>query len=135
MIYLGGHLNTNLLFKLHIKIKCKAAMINIIRTHSIQECFTKDTYHTLILSLPISHLDYSNSLLMVLPKKSINQMQHVQNTAAKLILNRHTKECATQCLKDLHQLPIQQRIDHKICTIVFKAQHKKAPNICRTNKY
>ena len=51
------------------------------------------------------HLDYSNSLLMGLPKKSINLMQHVQNTAAKVMLNRHTEDSATECLKKLHQLP------------------------------
>ena len=54
-------------------------------------------------------------------------MQHVQNTAGKLILNRHTKDRATQCLQELHWLPIQQRTDLRICTIVFKPLHKKDP--------
>ena len=64
---------------------------------------------------------------MSLPKKSINLMQHVQNTAAKVILNRHTTDSATQCLTELHWVPQQQRIEQQICTIVFKALHKKAP--------
>ena len=84
--YLGQYLNCNLLFRSHINITCKAA-INIIRIHNIWKYLTKDTCHTLILLLAISHLDYSNSLLVGLPEKSINLMQHVQNTLAKVILN------------------------------------------------
>ena len=33
--YLEGHLNSDLLFTSHIKIKCKAVIINIIRIHTI----------------------------------------------------------------------------------------------------
>ena len=115
--YLEGHLNSNLLFKSHIKIKCKATMINIIRLCSIQKYLTKDTSHILML---------------LLPKKSINLMQHAQNTAERVILNMHTKDSATQYLKELHWIPIKQRIDYKICTIVFKALQKRHQSICKT---
>ena len=63
-------------------------------------------------------------------------MQHVQNTAVKVVLKRHTKDSATQFLKELHWLPIQQRTDYKICTIVLKALHKKGTNVSeRPNEY
>ena len=104
--YFGGHLNSNLLFKSHIRIKCKAVMINIIRIQNMKKYLTKDTCHTLVLCLAISHIDYSNLLLIGLAKKSINLMEHVQHTEAKVILNRHTKDHATRSLKELCWLPI-----------------------------
>ena len=59
-------------------------------------------------------------------------MQHVQNYAANAILNSHTKDSATQYLKELHCLPIQQRSDYKVCTIAFKALHKRYQGIYKT---
>ena len=32
-----------------------------------------------------------------------------------------------ECLKSLHWLPIQQRIDYKICTLIHKCHNKQAP--------
>ena len=110
-------------------------MINIIRICSIWKYLTRDTCHTLILSLAISYLDHNNLLLMDLPKKSINVIKHVQNTEARVILNRHTEDSATQCLKELCQLPTQQRIDYQICTILFKALQKGSKVSARPNKY
>ena len=57
--YLGGSIDSNLLFKSYIKVKYKVVMINIIRIHSIQKYTKKDTSYILILSLVISHLEYS----------------------------------------------------------------------------
>ena len=133
--YLGTHLNSNLLFKSQIKIKCKAVMINIIRVNSILKYLIKDTCHTFILSLATAHLDYKNSLIIGLSKKSINLMQYEENTAAEVILKRHTKGSATQCLMEIYWLYIQQRIYCKICTIVFKALQKKPKVSARPNTY
>ena len=36
-------------------------------------------------------------------------------------------ESTTECLKTLHWLPIQQRIDYKICTFIHKCHNKQAP--------
>ena len=81
----------------------------------------------LIISMVVSHLDYTNSLLTGLPAKTIKIMQNVQNLAPKVILGKHKSESSTECLKTLHWLPIKYRIDYKICTLVFKCLHAMAP--------
>ena len=73
--YLGGHLDSNLTFKDHIHIKCKAATLNIININNIRKYLTRETCHKLILQLVISHLDYANSMLAGLPSSSIKIMQ------------------------------------------------------------
>ena len=54
-------------------------------------------------------------------------MQKVQNTAARMVLNKHQSHSATECLKQLHWLPIKSRIEYKVLTIVFKCKHGMAP--------
>ena len=92
----------------------------------IRKYIDRDTYHTLVRSLALSHQDYCNSILTGLPKKSINVMQHIQNIRAKMILNKKPRDSVTECLKELHSLPIQQRIDFKILIIVFNSLNKQA---------
>ena len=54
-----------------------------------------------MLGLVISHLDYCNSILAGLPDVSINQMQRVQNLAAKGVLGKSKRDSATECLSAL----------------------------------
>ena len=54
-------------------------------------------------------------------------MQHIQNIGAKIILNKKRRDSATKCLKELHWLPIQQRIDLKILVLLFKSLNKQTP--------
>ena len=80
-----------------------------------------------MVSLVISHLDYANALLGDLPKCSIDQLQQVQNIAAKIVLGKGRYDSSTRCLAELHRLPIQQRIEFKIITLVHKSLHGLAP--------
>ena len=51
--YLGGYLHSQLNFKEHINTKCKAALLNILRIHTIRRYLDKDTSHLLIKSLAL----------------------------------------------------------------------------------
>ena len=73
----------------------------------------------------ISHLDYANSILAGLSSLSIKIIQKSKNTATRLILGKSAKESTTDCLKTLHWLPIQQRIDYKIYTLIHKCNKGK----------
>ena len=126
--YLGGHLDSSLTLKDHIIAKSKAATINIIKIRNIRKYLNQDICHKLVISLVLSHLDYSNSLLSGLPDSSINILQKVQNSEARLVLGRNAKYSSTENTKQLHWLPIKQYIDYKVLTLVHKCLHQKAPN-------
>ena len=125
--YLGGYLDSSLTFKDHIIAKSRAGTINTIKIKNIRKYFNQDTCHKLVITLVLSHLDYSNSMLSGLPDSSINIRQKVQNSAARLVLGKNANYSSTESTKQLHWLPIKQCIDYKVCTLVHKCQHQKAP--------
>ena len=126
--YLGAQVDTTLSFKKHITCKAHAASINLHRIKQIRDCLTLDACKTVTQALVTSHLDYANSLLHGLPKCEIKKLQRVQTRAAKMVLQRKKYDSATECLKDLHWLPIKFRIEHKILTLVFKTIKGEVPD-------
>ena len=69
-----------------------------------------------------SRLDYCNSLFTCLNKSSVDQLQLVQNAAARL-LTRAKKSChITPILASLHWLPVQLRIHFKVLVVTFRGQ-------------
>ena len=79
-----------------------------------------DTCLTLVFRLVTSHLDYANALYIGLPDCDIAKLQHVQNAAAKVLLNKTKYDSPTEVLKELHWLQIRFRVIHKLLTLVYK---------------
>ena len=75
-------------------------------------------------SLVSSKLDYCNSLYYGLPAVSLDRLQKVLNSLARVIdpsVRRHHHNRPT--LKKLHWLPIHQRIHFKIASLTFETLH------------
>ena len=54
-------------------------------------------------------------------------LQRIQNAGAKLVLQKDKLASSTECICALHWLPIRERIDYKILTLVFKSLNNQAP--------
>ena len=84
----------------------------------------------MVLGTVISHLDYCNSVLAGLPDVDISKMQHIQNTAAKMVvlndLNMRDSN-SRRILAKLHWLPIRRRIQYKILILVHKCLASGVP--------
>ena len=95
-------------------------MLDLQRIKNIQKFLTRDSCSKLVVSLCLSHLDYSNSILYRLPNSTIQQMQNIQNYRTKLVLGRDKYDSNKEALAELHWLPIKSRIKFKILLLVFK---------------
>ena len=78
-----------------------------------------------------SKLDNCNSLLYGLPKFLIDRLQNVQNCAARLVTGSKKYDHITPIMKQLHWLPINQRIIYKVALITYKAFNGLAPHYIR----
>ena len=125
--YLGVWLDNNLNLQHHIQTKVKTT-VNCVRSIAkIRDFIDDDTSKLLAPSLILTHLDYANCLLFGLPANSIEKLQRVQNWAAKVVLKRSKYDSSKDALRELHWLPVQERIKFKILCMVFKCLNNMAP--------
>ena len=75
-----------------------------------------------------SKLDSANSLLHGLPTFLLDRLQNVQNAAARIITRTKKYDHIKPVLKQLHWLPVNQRITCKILLLTYKALNGQAPS-------
>ena len=108
---------------------CRSTLFHIRNISAIRRLIPQSAAAALVHSLVTSRLDYCNSLLYGVPAYKLNQLQRVQNIAARVVtLTRCSPENhITPILKDLHWLPIKIRIDFKILLMTYKCVNAIAP--------
>ena len=92
----------------HVTAVCKAASFNLRNIYKIRKYFNHDSTITVIHVT--FKLDFSNALLYGLPKYVIKRLQHVQNSAARVIYLSRKLDHVTPLLIDLHWLPTENII-------------------------
>ena len=110
---------------LHLTVEL---MFNIQRIKYIRLYLTSEACQTLVSSLVMLHLDYTNSLFYGLPECDIGHLHRVQNCVAKMVLNRSKYESCRKAFIGLHWLSIRQWIKHKILLLVFNCINKTSPS-------
>ena len=96
----------------------------------------KDTCNHAVRSLVISRIDYCNSLLYGI---TVKNTQKLQNRAARLVFKVNQMEHTTPLLKELHWLPVNERITYKLLTFAYKSRHETTPlyiqNLLKTHTF
>ena len=112
-------------FLLHIF--CQSTHYQLRNIRRIKRYLDKDTLHHVVRALVLSRLDYGNLLLFGATEHELNRVQILQNNAARLICSISKRDHITPTLKELHWLPIRERIQFKLCLFVFKCLNNTAP--------
>ena len=112
----------------HINNIVKAAFYHLRNIANIRKYINVTTAEALVHAFVNSKLDFCNSLLYGLSKYEMNKLQGVQNAAARVIACLSKFDHISDTLKELHWLPVEQRIIFKINLICFKILNNLAPD-------
>ena len=87
----------------------------------------KESTVTLIHAFISSRLDYCNTLTYGISSTFLRRLQSKQNAAARLVTGAKKFDHITPVPRELHWVPIRQRIAHKLSLLVYKCLHNAAP--------
>ena len=94
---------------------------------TVRQSLNEDAAKSLVHAFVTSRIDYCNNVIYGARAAHI-QPQNVLNATARLILHKRKYDHITSDIRDrLHWLPIQQRLEYKICLLIFKCLHQTAP--------
>lgn len=112
----------------HVNAVCASARHHIRNIGRIRRFLDRSTCEKIIHAYVTSRLDINNALLSGLPK---DKLQLCQNVAAQVITLTHITDHISPILRQLHWLPVAQRIEFKVLIHVYRAVHGTAPSyIC-----
>ena len=95
---------------------------------SVCRSLSVDSAKTLLNAFITSRIDYCNSVFSRVAVTHLRPLQSVLNAAARLIVKKRKYDPITATIRDVvHWLLIQQRIEYKLCDLVYKAMHHTAP--------
>ena len=105
----------------------KSVYLQIRKISKVRRQLNRRITETLVNTLVTSRLDYCNSLLCGVPKKTIKKLQCAQNASARLIMLAKKRDHVTPLLRELHWLPVTYRSDFKTLIITYKVLNGLAP--------
>jgi len=109
----------------HVAASCFGAMRQI---RSIRRSLPPAALEMLVTSLVHSRLDYCNVVFAGLPLCDIRRLQSVLNSSIRLVTGARKYDHVTSLLRDHHWLPIAERVEFKLCTLVFRCLQGTAPS-------
>jgi len=128
---LGVYLDAELTMKHHVNRVTSNCFFQLRRLRQIRRVAGPDVTQRLVSALVLSRLDYCNAALAGLPQATLRPLQRAQNAAARLVANMGSRDHITPAMKDLHWLPINQRITYKLCLMMHFIHTQQYPDYMR----
>jgi len=117
------------------RLWCYWDVLEVVRLNvkTVIRSITEDAAKMVAHAIISSRLDYCDSLLCGIAGNLLQKLQSVQNAAARLIMRTGRRQHITPVLRELHWLPVRQRIDFKMALLVYKALHGHLPQYLADN--
>ena len=124
---LGVTIDQSLSFDDHIKNVVKASNFHIRALRHIRPMLNREVANTVACSIVNTRLDYCNSLLYGTSAKNFQKLQRVQNALARVVSGARRRDHIRPVLKELHWLPVTQRVEYKVAVITHKVLSTRQP--------
>ena len=105
----------------------KSCFFHLRRLNSVRRILGREVTLGLVSAFVTTRLDYCNSFLEGLPQATIDPLQRVQNTAARLVAGIGTQDHITPVMRSLHWLPIKLHIQYKLCMLMHLVRIGRSP--------
>jgi len=112
-------LDSALTFNQHVTNVVRACTYHTRTLRHIRPLLTIDTAKLIAASIVGARLDYCNSLLYGTSEGNLDRLQRVQNQLARVVLQAPWTASATDMRRQLHWLPVRQRIVFKLATVTY----------------
>ena len=123
---IGAQLDEILSMRSHVNSLCSRAHFYLRNISKIRHLLDRWTTATLVHAYVTSRLDNGNGMLCGLPRTLLSKVQRVQNAAARLVCLTGRREHSTPVLKELHRLPVRERISFKVLVLTYQELHRTA---------
>ena len=129
------HFDSQLTMRDHVTATCRSCFFQLRQLRAIRSSLTTDAAKTLAQVFVEGRLDSCNSLLYGVSEDLLRRLQSVQNEAARFITGARTRKYdhISPVLRDLHWLPLRQRIIFKIATLMHQCLNCLAPSYLATD--
>ena len=107
---------------------CQSAFYHLRNIAQISKHLSFRHRETLIHVFVTSKIDQYNMLLSGLRQDQVRKPQNVENSAARLLTGSCKHEHITPVLRDLHWLPVHERIRFELLLMTFKCLNQLAPS-------
>jgi hypothetical protein len=124
---LGVLIDEELSMRQQVTKTAQICFYHLRRLRPIRQQLGRDVTARLVSVLVLSRMDYCNAILAGLPAVTLAPLKRVLHAAARLVLNLRPRDHVTSALKELHWLPIKERIQYKLCLLIHKASIGHAP--------
>jgi hypothetical protein len=129
---LGVTFEEHLRMERHVNEICFSGYYHLSNISAIRNSLDRASAEKLLHAFVTSKLDFCNALLAFLPLTLIAKLQRLQNAAARLVTKTPKFEHVTPVLRELHWLPVRQRIEYKIACITWRCLNGSAMQYLRT---
>ncbi|XP_076605178.1 immunoglobulin lambda-like polypeptide 1 [Chaetodon auriga] len=110
-------MDSQLTFEAHINHLCKTSFYHLRNISKLRPILSLSDAEKLVHAFFSSRPDYRNALLIGIPTKSLQRLQYMQNSAARILMRVQKHEHITPILHSLHWLSDSTRIEYKFVSL------------------
>ena len=118
---LGVVFDSRLTLSAHIAALCRSRYYQLWKLYLLVDSMMMEAARTAAVVFISCQLDYCISLLYGLPDTLIHKLQSVQNATAWLISGTRRSDHISPVLRELHWLPIWERVKFKVACLVLQS--------------
>jgi len=107
---------------------CRAGYYQLCQLRPVARSLPEECAKTLVQAFISSRLHYCNALFYGISDSLFRRLQSIQNEAARFLTGVSRRDHISPVLRSLHWLPVKQRVDYKLATLVYKSLQGQAPS-------